>query len=41
MWPPGQQFLYTNAAYDLLGLVIQDVSGVPFADYMALVSYEK
>jgi CubicO group peptidase (beta-lactamase class C family) len=35
MWPPGQQFLYTNAAYDLLGLVIQDVSAVPFADYMA------
>ena len=35
MWPPGQQFLYTNAAYDLLGLAVQDVSGRPYADYMS------
>jgi CubicO group peptidase (beta-lactamase class C family) len=35
MWPSGQQFLYTNAAYDLLGLVVQDVSGRPYADYMS------
>jgi CubicO group peptidase (beta-lactamase class C family) len=35
MWPSGQQFLYTNAAYDLLGLVVQDISGRPYADYMS------
>ena len=35
MWRPGERFLYTNAAYDLLGLIVQDVSGVPFAEYMA------
>ena len=34
IWPPGQQFLYSNAAYDLLGLVVEDVSGRPFADYV-------
>jgi CubicO group peptidase (beta-lactamase class C family) len=34
MWPPGQRFMYTNAAYDLLGLVVEDVSGQPFSDYM-------
>jgi CubicO group peptidase (beta-lactamase class C family) len=35
MWPAGQQFLYTNAAYDVLGLVVEDVSGHPFAEYMS------
>jgi CubicO group peptidase (beta-lactamase class C family) len=35
IWPPGQKFVYTNAAYDLLGLVVEDVSGQAFADYMA------
>ncbi len=35
MWPPGQQFLYTNAAYDVLGLAVEDVSGRPFAEYMS------
>ena len=35
MWPPGHQFLYTNAAYDLLGLAVQDVTGRPYADYMS------
>src|SRR5215216_339350 len=35
IWPPGQQFLYSNAAYDVLGLLVEDVSGRPFAEYMA------
>lgn len=32
--PPGDRILYSNVAYDVLGAVIEDVSGQPFAQYM-------
>lgn len=32
--PPGSRYLYSNAAYDVLGAVVEDVSGQPFAEYM-------
>jgi CubicO group peptidase (beta-lactamase class C family) len=30
--PPGQRFRYSNASYILLGLVIEEVTGVPYID---------
>lgn len=33
--PPGQHTLYSNAAYDLAGQMVEDISGMPFADYVA------
>jgi CubicO group peptidase (beta-lactamase class C family) len=35
LWPPGQRFVYSNAAYDLLGLVVEDVTGRAYEDYLA------
>lgn len=32
---PGEQFSYSGGGYTLLGLIIEEVSGQPFADYMA------
>lgn len=32
--PPGQQFEYSNTNYDILGLLIQTVSGQPYEDYI-------
>lgn len=32
--PPGIRYGYSNADYDVLGAVVQDVSGEPFAQYM-------
>lgn len=32
--PPGEAFFYSNAAYTLLGYVIEEVSGQSYADYM-------
>ncbi|MCC7353500.1 MAG: beta-lactamase family protein, partial [Anaerolineae bacterium] len=34
IWPPGKQYLYSNGAYDLLGFVVEEVSGLPFAQYV-------
>jgi CubicO group peptidase (beta-lactamase class C family) len=34
VFPPGQHFLYSNAAFDIAGQVVEDVSGRPFADYV-------
>jgi len=34
IFPPGQHFLYSNAAFDIAGQMVEDVSGVPFADYV-------
>ncbi len=34
IFPPGQHFLYSNAAFDIAGQMVADVSGVPFADYV-------
>lgn len=32
--PPGSRFFYNNAAFRMLGHVIQEVSGVPFHEYV-------
>ncbi len=34
VFPPGRHFLYSNAAFDIAGQMVEDVSGVPFADYV-------
>lgn len=31
---PGERFIYSTVNYDILGLVIQQASGMPYADYM-------
>lgn len=33
-FPPGERFAYSNAGYILLGLVVEQVSGQPFTDYV-------
>ncbi len=33
--PPGSAWQYSNQAFATLGQVVEDVSGLPFADYMA------
>jgi CubicO group peptidase (beta-lactamase class C family) len=33
-FPPGEKFVYSNTAYDILGLVIAEVSGQSFEDYI-------
>lgn len=33
-FPPGQGYLYSNAAFDVAGQIVEDVGGVPFADYV-------
>jgi CubicO group peptidase (beta-lactamase class C family) len=36
LWPPGEKkFSYSNIGYDLLGLIISEISGMTFEDYMA------
>lgn len=32
--PPGQEYTYTSIAYDVLGLIIREVSGQPYEEYM-------
>jgi len=34
LWEPGDGFRYSSMAYDLLGLVITEVSGMTFEDFM-------
>ena len=34
MFPPGMKFFYATINYDVLGLVIQTVSGMPYEEYM-------
>lgn len=34
VFPPGQHYLYSNAAFDIAGQLVEDVSGLPFADYV-------
>ncbi len=34
LFEPGSQFSYSNSAYDILGLVIKRVSGMPFSEYI-------
>jgi putative ATP-binding cassette transporter len=33
-YKPGNRFAYTTVNYDVLGLILQTVTGVPFADYI-------
>lgn len=32
--PPGQHTLYSNAAFNIAGQMVEDVSGIPFAEYV-------
>jgi len=34
MWKPGEKFAYSNIAYEILGNVIEKVSGMSFEKYM-------
>lgn len=34
LWEPGDRFRYSSMAYDLLGLVIAEVSGISFEEFM-------
>lgn len=36
MWPPGERFHYNNAGYILLGLLVEELSGMSFSDYVEL-----
>jgi CubicO group peptidase (beta-lactamase class C family) len=33
-WPPGERFAYANPNYDLLGYVIQKITGQPYEKYL-------
>jgi len=32
--PPGESFLYSNANYNVLGMIVEAVSGLPFGEYV-------
>lgn len=34
VFPPGQQYLYSNAAFNIAGQLVEDVSGIHFAEYI-------
>ena len=34
-WEPGDGYKYSNVAYGLLGLIVEEVSGQPFSEYCA------
>ncbi|WP_058303093.1 serine hydrolase domain-containing protein [Gorillibacterium timonense] len=34
MYPRGERFLYNNTGYAVLGLILEEVAGVPFDDYL-------
>lgn len=34
MWEPGEKFAYSNIAYEILGNIIEKVSGMSFEEYM-------
>lgn len=36
MWTPGERFHYNNAGYIVLGLLVEDLSGMSFSDYVEL-----
>jgi CubicO group peptidase (beta-lactamase class C family) len=38
--PPGEKFEYSNSNYDVLGLLVQTVSGRPYGEYMAANLFE-
>jgi len=39
-YPPGQRFAYATINYDIIGAVIENVSGLPFEDYMQQKVFE-
>lgn len=36
LWEPGTQFLYSNNGYEMLGNIVQVVSGMPIEDYVKI-----
>ncbi|KAA1181575.1 serine hydrolase domain-containing protein [Paenibacillus sp. B2(2019)] len=36
MWTPGERFHYNNAGYIVLGLLVEELSGMSFSDYVEL-----
>lgn len=34
VFPPGQHIVYSNAAFDVAGQLVEDISGIPFVDYV-------
>ncbi|WP_339797562.1 serine hydrolase [Paenibacillus sp. FSL R5-0744] len=36
MWPPGERFHYNNTGYIVLGLLVEELSGMSFSDYVEL-----
>ena len=40
LFPPNMQSTYSNTAFELLGLVIEKVTGVPYAEYITLAILE-
>jgi len=42
LWsPPGRLWNYSNLGYDLAGLVVEEISGQPFPEYMKLNIFER
>jgi hypothetical protein len=39
-YPPGQRFAYATINYDIIGAVIENVSGLPFENYMQQTVFE-
>jgi len=33
-FPPGEKYVYNNAAYEVLAIIVERVSGVPFSDFL-------
>jgi CubicO group peptidase (beta-lactamase class C family) len=40
-FPPGEELIYNNSAYFLLGLIIEQVSGVSYADFVKSRLFDK
>lgn len=34
LWPPKQKSTYSNVNFDILGLVVENVTGLSYADYV-------
>ncbi|MWV47150.1 serine hydrolase [Paenibacillus sp. HJL G12] len=40
MYPPGERFQYNNSGYVMLGLVIEEKTGMPFDEYLQQVVFD-